>query len=164
MLIWGGNVANGVDVNGNATQLEGDPPTQSRHGVNRLQRPKISVLMENSQRPPVRPPRTRFADNVSYSGSTTVVTGNTTADHNTFAGPSGSPAALWRHCRQILSLRPYQLLPAGTTFTQPVPAATAAERQRTGLRDRGRGRSSTSRRQLATRINRFLEAYGGQPF
>jgi hypothetical protein len=40
------------------------------------------------------PPTTHtLRNNVSYSGSTTVVAGNT-ADHNTFAGPSGSPAAL----------------------------------------------------------------------
>ncbi|HEX4412974.1 MAG TPA: hypothetical protein VH107_05045, partial [Lacipirellulaceae bacterium] len=97
MLIFS-NSANGVDINGNATQLEGDPPTSIPHGVTvynttaALNGGKNFQFDENPTT--ASPPTTHTLRNdVSYTGSTTVLTGNT-ADHNTFNGPAGSPAGL----------------------------------------------------------------------
>jgi hypothetical protein len=96
MLVWG-HPAHGVDVNGNATQLEGDPPTIA-HGVQ-----IYNVTAANNggrnfmfdENPTTGSPPTTHVlrNNVSFSGSVTIHAGNTTS-HNTFAGPGGSPTGL----------------------------------------------------------------------
>lgn len=96
MLVFG-NPANGVDVNGNATQLESNPPTIA-HGVQIYNVTAASNGSKNFQfdeNPTLANPPTQhiLRNNISFSGSVTVVAGNT-ADHNTFNGPSGSPAGL----------------------------------------------------------------------
>ena len=91
MLVWG-NPANGVDINGNATALEGDASRHDRTRRDGLQRDggherrqRIFNFDENPTT--ATPPTTHILrNNVSYSGSTTIFTGNT-ADHNTFDWP-----------------------------------------------------------------------------
>jgi hypothetical protein len=97
MLIFS-NSANGVDINGNATQLEGDPPLTIPHGVTVYNTTAAFNGGKNFQfdeNPTLASPPTTHTlrNNVSYTGSTTVLTGNT-ADHNTFNGPASSPAGL----------------------------------------------------------------------
>src|SRR6185295_2175603 len=104
MLVWS-NPANGVDINGNATALEGDPPTIA-HGVT-IYNVTSAMNGKNFQfdeNPTTASPPTAhiLRNNVSYSGSTTIVTGNT-ADHNTFAGPGGTPAGLGATAADFLS-------------------------------------------------------------
>src|SRR3954470_8566421 len=96
MLVWG-NPANGVDINGNATQLEPDPPTIA-HGVtvyNVTSAMNGGKNFQFDENPTTATPPTNHTlrNNVSYSGSVTILAGNT-ADHNTFAGPGGTPAGL----------------------------------------------------------------------
>jgi hypothetical protein len=97
MLIFS-NSANGVDINGNATQLEGDPPTTIPHGVtvnNTTAAFNGGKNFQFDENPTLASPPTTHTlrNDVSYTGSTTVLAGNT-ADHNTFNGPAGSPAGL----------------------------------------------------------------------
>jgi hypothetical protein len=97
MLIFS-NSANGVDINGNATQLEGDPPLTIPHGVtvnNTTAAFNGGKNFQFDENPTLASPPTTHTlrNNVSYTGSTTVLTGNT-SDHNTFNGPAGSPAGL----------------------------------------------------------------------
>src|SRR3954464_9035064 len=96
MLVFG-NPANGVDINGNATQLESDPPTIA-HGVtvyNVTSAMNGGKNFQFDENPTAATPPTNHTlrNNVSYSGSVTILAGNT-ADHNTFAGPGGTPAGL----------------------------------------------------------------------
>jgi hypothetical protein len=98
MLIWG-NPAMGVDINGNATELENpDPEDFIPHGV---QVYNVTAALNGTrnfnfdENPTTASPPTQhiLRNNISYSGSTRIDAGNT-ADHNTFNGPSGSPAGL----------------------------------------------------------------------
>jgi Right handed beta helix region len=127
MLVWG-NPANGVDINGNATQLEPDPPTIP-HGVT-IYNVTSAMNGKNFQfdeNPTTAAPPTAhiLRNNVSYSGSTTIVTGNT-ADHNTFAGPSGSPAGLGAATADFISTT----VPV-TTWSSFHPAGTGGDRSGT---------------------------------
>jgi len=96
MLVWG-NPTNGIDINGNSTQLEGDPPSIA-HGVTVN---NVTAALNGSRNfrfdenpTTASPPTTHLLrNNVSFSGSVTINPGNTT-DHNTFAGPGGIPAGL----------------------------------------------------------------------
>lgn len=104
MLVFS-NPANGVDINGNATQLEPDPPTIA-HGVT-VENVTSAMNGKNFQfdeNPTTATPPTTHTlrNNVSYSGNATVLAGNT-ADHNTFAGPGGSPAGLGVTAADFLS-------------------------------------------------------------
>lgn len=125
MLVFS-NPANGVDINGNATALEGDPPTIA-HGVTvynvtaALNGGKNFQFDEN---PTLAAPPTNhiLRNNVSYSGSVTVATGNT-ADHNTFAGPGGSPAGLGATAADFLST----VVPV-TSYGSYHPAGTGGDR------------------------------------
>jgi hypothetical protein len=106
MLVWG-NPANGVDINGNATQLEGDPPTIA-HGVlvyNVTAAMNGGKNFQFDENPTTASPPTNHVlrNNVSFSGSTTVAAGNT-ADHNTFAGAGGSPAGLGASTADFVSI------------------------------------------------------------
>lgn len=97
MLVFG-NPAMGVDINGNATQLEGGTPAVIPHGVQVL---NVTAAMNGArninfdENPTMASPPTQhiLRNNISFSGSTRVDPGNT-ADHNTFNGPSGSPPGL----------------------------------------------------------------------
>lgn len=128
MLIWG-NPANGVDINGNATQLEGDPPLIP-HGVTIY---NVTAAMNGSknfqfdENPAAASPPTNhiLRNNVSYSGSTTITTGNT-ADHNTFAGPGGSPAGLGVTAADFISTT----VPVAT-WSSFHPAGTGGDRSGT---------------------------------
>jgi hypothetical protein len=105
LLVWG-NAANGVDVNGNATQLEGDPPTIA-HGV---QVYNVTAAMNGGknfqfdENPTTASPPAHHVlrNNVSFTGNVTIMAGNT-ADHNTFAGPGGSPAGLGASAADFVS-------------------------------------------------------------
>jgi len=96
MLIWG-NPANGIDVNGNATQLETDPPTIA-HGVSILNNTSYNNGGKNFQfdeDPTTATPPTNhiLRNNISYlGGGQTIAAGNTT-DHNTWSGGGLSAAA-----------------------------------------------------------------------
>jgi hypothetical protein len=125
MLIFS-NPANGVDINGNATQLESDPPTIA-HGVDIYNVTSAMNGGKNFQfdeNPTSATPSTThiLRNNVSYVGSTTVMTGNT-ADHNTFAGPSGSPAGLGVTATDFLSTT----VPV-TAYSSFHPAGTGGDR------------------------------------
>jgi hypothetical protein len=121
MLVWG-HPANGVDVNGNATQLESDPPLIV-HGVEVY---NVAAAFNSSRNfrfdedpTTASPPTTHvLRNNLSFSGSNTVLSGNT-ADHNTFAGPGGSPPGLGATAADFLStvdpvITPGSYHPAGT--------------------------------------------------
>jgi hypothetical protein len=127
MLVWG-NPANGVDINGNATQLESDPPTIA-HGVTVY---NVTSAMNGKnfqfdEDPTTATPPTAHVlrNNVSYSGSVTIVAGNT-ADHNTFASPGGTPAGLGVTAADFLSTA----VPV-TTWDSFHPAGTGADRSGT---------------------------------
>jgi hypothetical protein len=86
MLVWG-NPAHGIDINGNATQLEGDPPTIT-HGVTILNNTSYNNGGKNfnfDENPTTASPPTNHVlrNNISYQGSVTVLAGNT-SDHNTW--------------------------------------------------------------------------------
>ena len=90
LLVWG-NPANGVDVNGNATQLE-PPANVIDHGVqvyNVTAYDNGSKNFQFDEDPTTASPPTNhiLRNNISLSGSVTVVAGNT-ADHNTWNGIS----------------------------------------------------------------------------
>jgi hypothetical protein len=128
MLVWG-NPANGVDINGNATALEGDPPTIP-HGVtvynvtSAMNGGKNFQFDENPTT--ATPPTTHvLRNNVSYSGSANIVAGNT-ADHNTFAGPGGTPAGLGVTAADFVSTA----VPV-TTWDSFHPAGTGGDRSGT---------------------------------
>ena len=161
MLVWG-NPANGVDINGNAHALERDPPT-IRHGVT-IYNVTSAMNGKNFQfdeNPTTAAPPTAhiLRNNVSYSGSTTIVTGNT-ADHNTFAGPGGYACRPRRHGGRLsLNNRArddVEQFSSGRHRRRPQRHDDAR------LRDRTCRRASTGRWQLAS--NRFPEACPGQPF
>jgi hypothetical protein len=127
MLVWS-NPANGVDVNGNATQLEGDPPTIA-HGVAVY---NVTAAMNGKnfqfdENPTTAAPPTNhiLRNNISYSGSVTIAVGNT-ADHNTFAGPGGTPAGLGVTAADFLSTT----IPV-TAYSSFHPAGTGADRSGT---------------------------------
>lgn len=96
MLIWG-HPANGVDVNGNATQIE-LPNDPINHGVQ-----IYHVTAANNNRnfrfdeDPMQanPPTTHILrNNISFAGTGVTLFSGNTADHNTFAGPGGTPVGL----------------------------------------------------------------------
>lgn len=129
MLVWG-NPANGVDINGNATQLEGDPPTIP-HGVTIY---NVTAAMNGKnyqfdENPTTASPPTAHVlrNNVSFSGSVTVSAGNT-ADHNTFAGPGGTPAGLGATAADFLSTS----VPV-TAYSSFRPAGTGGDRSGTTM-------------------------------
>jgi hypothetical protein len=130
MLVWG-NPANGVDVNGNATALETDSnPALIAHGVkvyNVTSAMNGGKNFQFDENPTTASPPTAhiLRNNVSYSGSTTIVTGNT-ADHNTFAGPGGAPAGLGATAVDFISTT----VPV-TTWDSFHPAATGGDRSGT---------------------------------
>ena len=141
MLVWG-NPANGVDINGNATQLEGDPPTIT-HGVsvyNTTPALNGSRNFRFDEDPTTASPPAAHVlrNNISYSGSVTMDPGNTT-DHNTFAGPGGTPAGLGATAADFIStvdpvFTPGSYHPAGTGgdrsgITTPVHATGPARRR-----------------------------------
>ena len=131
MLIFS-NSANGVDINGNATQLEGDAPTVIPHGVTVYNTTAAFNGGKNFQfdeNPTLASPPTTHTlrNDVSYTGSTTVLTGNT-ADHNTFNGPVGSPAG--SAFLLPTSFQPRFPLRRTTASIPPARAAIAAERRR----------------------------------
>jgi hypothetical protein len=121
MVVWG-NPAHGVDVNGNATAIElpGDPIA---HGVQVFNVTAASNGGKNfnfDEDPTTASPPTDHVvrNNVSYTGSVTLYSGNT-ADHNTFAGPGGTPAGLGATAADFLSTvdplyTPGSYHPAGT--------------------------------------------------
>ena len=129
MLVWG-NPANGVDINGNATQLEGDPPLVIPHGVTVY---NVTAAMNGSknfqfdENPTTASPPTAHVlrNNVSFSGSVTISSGNT-ADHDTFAGPGGAPAGLGATAADFLSTT----VPV-TTYSSFHPAGTGGDRSGT---------------------------------
>ncbi len=125
MLVWG-NPAHGVDVNGNATQLEGDPPTIA-HGVQVFNVTAANNAGKNfnfDENPTTASPPTNhyLRNNVSFAGSVTVQAGNT-ADHNTFAGPNGSPAGLGATAADFVSI-----VDPVTTNASFHPAGTGGDR------------------------------------
>ena len=107
MLLWGNN-DNGVDINGNATESGGVvTPAVISHGVQAFNITSAYNANRNyryDENPTTTAPPSNhiLRNNVSYSGSVTINAGNTT-DHNTFAGPGGSPAGLGATAADFLS-------------------------------------------------------------
>ena len=96
MLIWG-NPANGIDVNGNATQLESDPPTIT-HGVTILNNTAVNNGGKNFQfdeNPTTATPPTNhiLRNNISYLGGGQTIAAGNTSDHNTWSGGGLAAAA-----------------------------------------------------------------------
>ncbi len=109
VVAWG-NDANGIDINGNATEKASTPvtPFSIPHGVQILNSTAALNGAKNfnfDENPTTASPSTQhiLRNNVSYSGSVTMNTGNT-ADHNTFAGPGGSPAGLGATAADFISV------------------------------------------------------------
>lgn len=121
MLIWG-NPANGVDVNGNATQIE-LPSDPIVHGVQIFNVTSAGNGGKNFQfdeNPTTASPPTNHVlrNNISFNGSVAIQAGNT-ADHNTFSGPGGTPAGLGASAADFVStvdpvFTPGSYHPAGT--------------------------------------------------
>jgi hypothetical protein len=108
MLTWGNN-DNGVDINGNATEKDTSPvvPVSIPHGVQAFNITSAFNANRNyryDENPTTTTPPSNhiLRNNISYSGSVTINAGNTT-DHNTFAGPGGSPAGLGATATDFLS-------------------------------------------------------------
>jgi 3D (Asp-Asp-Asp) domain-containing protein len=108
MLVWG-NPANGVDVNGNATQKDTTPvvPAVIPHGVQIYNVTATGNGGKNfnfDEDPTTATPPTTHVlrNNVSYTGSVAMNSGNT-VDHNTFAGPGGSPTGLGASAADFVS-------------------------------------------------------------
>jgi Right handed beta helix region len=128
MLIFG-NAVNGVDINGNATvPVSGSVPATIAHGVTVY---NVTVANNGGQNfyfdenPTTTTPPSHHVlkNNVSYASTgVTVVAGNT-ADHNTFAGPGGSPAGLGDSAADFLSV-----LDPITTDGSFHPAGTGGDR------------------------------------
>ncbi|MEX2092053.1 MAG: right-handed parallel beta-helix repeat-containing protein [Pirellulales bacterium] len=123
MLIWG-NDGNGVDINGNATESGGTvTPAVIPHGVQAF---NITSAFNGNRNyrydedpTTTTPPSAHVIRNsISYSGTVTINPGNT-VDHNTFAGPGGTPAGLGVSAADFVStvdpvLTPGNYHPAGT--------------------------------------------------
>ena len=108
LLVWG-NPANGVDINGNATRSNDSNPAAIAHGVkiynvtSAMNGERISVRRKSDHGNSAD--RHILQNNVSYSGSSTTVNPGNIADHNTFNGPSGSPAGLGATAADFVSVR-----------------------------------------------------------
>jgi hypothetical protein len=112
LLVWG-NGANGVDVNGNATESGGSAsPAVIPHGVQiynvtsagnggrsfQFDENPTTITATNPS-----PSQHILRNNVSFNDTVTIFAGNT-ADHNTFAGPGGSPPGLNAAAADFLSI------------------------------------------------------------
>src|SRR5262249_4618679 len=87
-LLVFGNPANGVDINGNATALEGDPPEVIPHGVTVFNATAVNNGAKNfnfDEDPTTASPPTAhiLRNNISFTGSVNIKTGNT-SDHNSW--------------------------------------------------------------------------------
>lgn len=123
MLVWG-NDGNGVDINGNATEKGSTvTPAVIPHGVTAY---NITSAFNGNRNyrydedpTTTTPPSAHLLrNNVSFSGTVTINPGNTT-DHNTFAGPGGTPAGLGVSAADFVStvdpvFTPGNYHPAGT--------------------------------------------------
>ena len=109
LLVWG-NIVNGVDINGNATQLESNSnPAAIAHGVEIYNVTSVLNGGKNfniDENPSTATPPTVhiLQNNVSYVGGGTTVNPGNVADHNTFNGPSGSPAGLGATAADFVSV------------------------------------------------------------
>ncbi len=122
MLVWG-NVKHGIDINGNATDLESTPPFDIARGVSAFNITSASNGDRNfyyDEDPTTASPPTAhiLRNNISFDGIVRIDPGNT-ADHNTFAGPGGTPAGLGATAADFVSTvdpvaTPGNYHPAGT--------------------------------------------------
>ena len=123
LLVWG-NIVNGIDINGNATQLEGSSdPEVIPHGVQILNVTAVGNGSRNfnfDENPSTASPATTHVlkNNISFNGSNRIDPGNT-ASNNSFAGPNGSPAGLGATAADFVSTTdpvatPGNYHPAGT--------------------------------------------------
>jgi hypothetical protein len=120
LLVWG-HPANGVDVNGNATEPQTTPDIP--HGVT-----VFNVTAANNNRnyrfdenPTLASPPTNhiLRNNVSFGGTGVTIDAGNTVDHNTFAGPGGTPPGLGASAADFVSIvdpvtTPGSYHPAGT--------------------------------------------------
>ncbi len=114
------NPANGVDINGNATEPQSTDVVP--HGVtvdNVTAAFNGGSNFRFDENPTLASPPTQhlLRNNISYSGSVNIMAGNTTAK-NTFAGPGGTPAGLGVTAADFVStalpiLTPGSYRPAG---------------------------------------------------
>jgi hypothetical protein len=123
MLVWG-NDGNGIDINGNATEKGSTvTPAVIPHGVTAY---NITSAFNGNRNyrydedpTTTTPPSAHLLrNNISFSGTVTINPGNTT-DHNTFAGPGGTPAGLGVSAADFVStvdpvFTPGDYHPAGT--------------------------------------------------
>jgi hypothetical protein len=128
LLVFGNNV-NGVDINGNATQLEANSnPASIAHGVTvynvtaALNGGKNFNFDENPM-VAASPTTHILRNNVSFGGGGTTVFAGNTADHNTFNGPNGSPAGLGDSAADFISV-----VDPLTTESSFHPAGTGGDR------------------------------------
>jgi hypothetical protein len=123
LLVWG-NIVHGIDINGNALDLESSSnPAIISHGVQILNVTSVGNLGRNfnfDENPTLASPPTQhiLRNNISFNGSVRIDAGNT-ADHNTFNGPSGSPPGLGATAADFVSTvdpvtTPGNYRPAGT--------------------------------------------------
>ena len=120
LLVWG-HPANGVDVNGNATEPQTTPAIP--HGVTVF---NVSAANNNrnfrfDENPTLASPPTSHVlrNNVSFGGTGVTIDAGNTVDHNTFAGPGGTPAGLGATAADFVSTvdpvaTPGNYHPAGT--------------------------------------------------
>jgi len=136
LLVWG-HPANGVDVNGNATELQTTPAIP--HGVTVYQ---VTAANNNrnfrfDENPTQANPPTNhiLRNNVSFGGTGVTINPGNTVDHNTFAGPGGSPAGLGVSAADFIStldpvLTPGSYRPAGSGGDRDAAHAPDLDRDR----------------------------------
>jgi hypothetical protein len=130
MLVWG-HPANGIDVNGNATQLESDPPTIT-HGVTILNNTAVNNSSRNfrfDENPTTAsPPATHvLRNNVSFQGGGVQIDAGNTHDHNSWnAGVTTSAADFVSIVDPLTSNGLYAPITDRAGTTTPVHALGAA--------------------------------------
>jgi hypothetical protein len=87
MLVWG-HPANGIDVNGNATELESDPPT-IMHGVTILNNTALNNSSRNfrfDENPTTASPPAAhiLRNNIAFQGGSVQIDAGNTHDHNSW--------------------------------------------------------------------------------
>lgn len=130
MLVWG-HPANGIDVNGNATQLEDDPPTIT-HGVTILNNTAVNNSSRNfrfDENPTTASPAATHVlrNNVSLQGGGVQIDAGNTHDHNSWnAGVTTSAADFVSIVDPLTSNGLYAPITDRAGTTTPVHALGAA--------------------------------------
>jgi hypothetical protein len=130
MLVWG-HPANGIDVNGNATDLESDPPTIA-HGVTILNNTAVNNGGRNyrfDENPTTATPPTTHVlrNNVSFLGPGVQIDAGNTHDHNSWnAGVTTTAADFLSTVDPLTTNGLYAPITDRSGTTTPVHATGAA--------------------------------------